>query len=395
MPIQNGGHCQPLLFEHPDDPSIGHFELANFHALQDLVQERDIDCEFVVQPGCRAIYSSYHLEHTKLAIAKLKDNAPELASMMRLVTDEDELASLRIATAMGAVVTSIAGRMWPYKLVARVLEDLITSTNLHGTFNLQTLTPVTSLVSRPLGVVVETPRGTILAKKVILATNAYTSHLLPTFAPLIVPCRGQMSSLLPPSSVAGENRLKTSFGFLGDGMDDYLIQRPSERGGHLMFGGGRHTARSIGETNDNFVDDATAHYLKTRLFSALDLPAPKEKVEMEATHMWTGIMGFSRDDVPWVGPVPDTHGHIFMAAGFTGHGMPNTWLSGKAVAEMAMGSLHGKDQIDAVESAANGVKLPRAYVLTKERMDKAMQLESVEKRDEEEFERGRADARRK
>lgn len=49
--VQNGGHCQPVFFEHPHDPSIGHFELKNFETLQSLIDEKDIDCEFVTQPG--------------------------------------------------------------------------------------------------------------------------------------------------------------------------------------------------------------------------------------------------------------------------------------------------------------------------------------------------------
>lgn len=262
------------MFEHPDDPSIGHFELKNFHSLQDLIKEEGIDCEFVEQPGVRAIYSRGHFNDVELALLSIKDNAPELASRMRLVKDRDELNSLRIPSALGAVVTDIAARMWPYKFVSRILENLIVTANLKGTFNLQTLTPVEKISKSDDSdhVIVKTERGDIKAKKVVLATNAYTSHLLQDFADLIVPCRGQMSALIPFPSVAGEDRLKTSLGFMGDGVDDYLIQRPNETGGHLMFGGGRQHGRSIGVTDDSVISDKTAHYLRGRLVEALNLP---------------------------------------------------------------------------------------------------------------------------
>ena len=197
--------------------------------------------------------------------------------MLRLTTSKAELERFRVPTAVGAVVTSVAARMWPYKFVAHILEGLLTSTNLRGNFNLQTLTPVETLTPCDNNRwKVKTSRGSILASHIVLATNAYTSHLLPSFADLIVPCRGQMSALIPQPSVNGEhNRLHMSLGFLGEGIDDYLIQRPSERGGHLMFGGGRQKGPSLGTVDDGIVDAETAKYLRGRLVVALGLPEGK------------------------------------------------------------------------------------------------------------------------
>lgn len=403
---RNGGHCQPLLFEQPHDPSIGHFELANFHTLQNLIQEKKIDCEFVVQPGVRAIYSRHHLEEAEEALEIMKTTAPELHGMMKLVTDKEELKRYRIPTATGALVTSLAARMWPYKFVARILTDLLTSTDLNGSFNLQTLTPATSLVpsENSNGWTITTPRGSILAKKVVLATNAYTSHLLPSFADLIVPCRGQMSALEPLPGVQGDNRLQTSFGFLGDGLDDYLIQRPNATGGHMMFGGGRQHGPSIGVTDDDVIDPITAKYLRSRLVEALGLEGDAK--EFKAANEWSGIMGFSRDEHPFVGPVPasllacpSSSSHprsgLYMSAGYTGHGMPNTWLCGKAVALMVLKTMDPNGDVDsATEAAAAEVGLPTSYRLTKERARRALEGDSVEARDRAEMERGRSGTRR-
>lgn len=198
-----------------------------------------------------------------------------MAQLTRITRDETELAALRVPGALGAVVTNVAARMWPYKFVSRILEDLLTASCLPGgDFNLQTLTPVTALDRGSSGSdwQVATDRGTITAPKVVLATNAYTSHLLPALSDLIVPVRGQMSALQPLPSLQGPDRLHTSFGFAGDGIDDYLIQRPNETGGHLMFGGGRQHLPCVGETDDSVIDDKTAKYLRRRLIDALGLP---------------------------------------------------------------------------------------------------------------------------
>ena len=194
-----------------------------------------------------------------------------MAKHMSIVIDPGELARLRVPTACGAVVTDTAARMWPYKFVAGILERLLVDSTdgVAGRFNLQTHTPVTGICpfapddddekvidggdATVARWVVNTERGDVKAGKVVLATNAYTSHLLHGFADLIVPCRGEMSALVPPPSVSGENRLQTSFGFEGDAQDDYLIQRPNEKGGHLMYGGGRQFGLSIGNADDSTI----------------------------------------------------------------------------------------------------------------------------------------------
>jgi len=309
---------------------------------------------------------------------------------MRVTTDADELRELRVPTALGAVVTDTAARMWPYKFVAAVLEGLVTSTELLGTFNLQTHTPVdrispidgttTGVTDESLDSprwVTHTPRGEIRAVNVVLATNAYTSHLLPEFADLIVPCRGQMSALVPPPDASGENRLTSSHGFMGDGQDDYLIQRPTSKGEHLMYGGGRNVgSATISNADDSVLDEEIAKYLRSAL---PDLLGFKDKSELKAANEWTGVMGFSRDMHPFVGPVPGKPSGLFVSAGYTGHGMPNTWLCGSAVATMIRS---GESVEDSVKAAIEETGLPRSYLVTKDRLAKARSLPSVLEQDE-------------
>lgn len=385
--LQNGGHCQPIFFEYPHDPEIGYFELSNYNTLKSLIETSSIDCEWNAQPGVRGIYSTTKLAQARDNIAIVQRTTPELGKLMTLVTDKPTLAKYHHPHALGAVVTTLAARLWPYKLVAHILSTLLTAPS--KPLNLQTLTPALSISSDPSSPythTVHTPRGQIKTKSLALATNAYTSHLLPAFSDLIVPVRGQMSALRPPPSLSGPHaRLHTSMGFEGDGLDDYLIQRPEERGGHLMFGGGRNLGESMGVTDDSIVEDKTAHYLRRTLLDACDLPEGEDgEAELQAVAEWTGIMGFSRDEVPWVGPVPGQEG-AFVAAGFTGHGMPNTWLSGKAVASMVRAGLKSEN---GVEVAKRETGLPKAYLVTEERIERALKGESVEIRDEKEKGRG-------
>jgi hypothetical protein len=86
-------------------------------------------------------------------------------------------------------------------------------------------------------------------------------------------------------------------------------------------------------------------------------------------------MGFSRDDLPWVGQVPNSAG-LFVVAGYTGHGMPNAWLCGKSISTMVL-----SDNVDVAVEKCVEEGLPRAYLLTEERIEMARELDSVEVQD--------------
>ena len=293
------------------------------------------------------------------------------------------LKDLRIPSAAGAIIQMPAASLWPYKLVAWILENLLSMNASSGpSFNLQTNTPATHLQKTTDGPwIVHTSRGMIAAKNVLLTTNAYTSYLLPAFSDLIVPVRGEMSSLLPPNDMApGTDNppLVKTYCFLGNGdqninQDDYLVQRPftsNGEGGEFMFGGGRSYAAGagLGVSDDSEIDPPAAKYLRQELSKVLDLK--NDGQELKASYEWSGIMGYSRDEKPWVGEVTenlDLGGGkgLWICAGFSGHGMPNTCLSGKAAADMMMGT------------SMKDVFLPTAYKLTKERVETARSLVEV------------------
>jgi hypothetical protein len=83
--------------------------------------------------------------------------------------------------------------------------------------------------------------------------------------------------------------LKASFGFDGEAIDEYLIQRPNERGGHLMYGGGRQIgSQTVGVADDSVVDDEIAKYLRKSLIERLALPEGdvKETVPVDGKCQW-------------------------------------------------------------------------------------------------------------
>jgi glycine/D-amino acid oxidase-like deaminating enzyme len=326
------------------------------------------------------------MKEAEKEIEHLKEIAPEIARHVTIIKDKEELKKHRVAPdCVGATLSEGAASLWPYKLVTFVLKKLIKT----GRLNLQTKTPVTEITSSDGMHTLHTPRGTISSKTVILATNGYTSAILPNFADLIVPCRGEMSALFPPE---GSTLLPDSYGMVGalgqpENNDDYLIQRPFEGvpnpGGHLMFGGGRGAGNfpSIGISDDSVIDEGSAAYLRGALLKVLNLGGQTEGLhELKAAAQWTGIMGYSRDDHPWVGKVPDRDG-LWLAGGYTGHGMPNGTLCGKAVVDMVLGESDGKDLTTVHKEMVQRGDIPKSYILTKERIERARQMLTVQQQD--------------
>lgn len=88
--------------------------------------------------------------------------------------------------------------MWPLKLVTKLYQHAQARVGQHASLSLHTQTPVTAITHDMTGSTfaysVVTNRGSISCSKVIHATNAYTSHLLPFLAGPegIIPTRGQV-----------------------------------------------------------------------------------------------------------------------------------------------------------------------------------------------------------
>lgn len=76
-------------------------------------------------------------------------------------------------------------------------------------------------------------------------------------------------------------------------------------------------------------------------------------------------MGYSADGFPFVGEVP-RKSNAYICAGFSGHGMPQAFLSARAVADMIT---YG--------TKVEGVDLPRVYRSSKERFESKEQHVSL------------------
>jgi hypothetical protein len=139
---------------------------------------------------------------------------------------------------------------------------------------------------------------------------------------------------------------------------------------------------TIGVSDDSVIDTDSAAYLRRSLLKILELDGETDGLnELSAAAEWTGIMGYSRDDHPWVGKVPDHEG-LWLCGGYTGHGMPNGTLCGKAVVDMVLGEMEGRELEEVQGSLVKEGAIPKSYLLNKERIERARGMLTVEQQDE-------------
>ena len=203
---------------------------------------------------------------------------------------------------------------------------------------------------------VTTDRGSICARRIVFASNAYTSALAPEFQGHIVPVRGICSRIVVPNLPTQKQALENSYTLRFNSWDyDYLIPR---RDGSIVVGGGRSMylhdlGKWYGNSDDSKLIESAARYFDQymqRHFHGWG------KTGAYTDRVWTGIMGYTADSLPHVGPIPGKPGQMVIA-GFNGHGMPQTFLSAQGVARMLVeGTPYGETE------------LPRLFQTTLERL---------------------------
>jgi glycine/D-amino acid oxidase-like deaminating enzyme len=231
-----------------------------------------------------------------------------------------------------------AGSLSAYKFVIGVLKLC-----LQRGLELYTNTPVLKLDRGGDGIWnVETNKGVVKAKRVVLATNGYTAYLCPKFQGAIVPLRGQITAHRPGTAMP-ESGLPTTYSFIYANGYEYMIpRRPGSKfAGDIVIGGGLVKAKDegfeeFGTTDDSSVNEEISKYLTGTTKRYFGRNWGDDDEDGRVRREWTGIMGYSGDGFPFVGEVPGEE-NLWIAASFQGHGMALCWMCTRALVAMIEG----------------------------------------------------------
>jgi glycine/D-amino acid oxidase-like deaminating enzyme len=215
---------------------IAEFEVANLEAVRDYVRATGAECDFTITQAVDVQLSQQHNTALKARYDKFISDGGDIAKSAFYIDGKDAEMISGVKGAKGAYKYT-AGHVWPYKMIHHMFTEALTYDNV----NLQTNTPVISVSSIPDAHgrwTVTTARGSVSAGQVVMATNAYTSALLPEYRDKIIPYRGICSRIVTPGP-AKPPLLANTYALRFNSWDfDYLIPRND---GSIVVGGARRT----------------------------------------------------------------------------------------------------------------------------------------------------------
>ena len=290
------------------------FSLENHIGIREWTEQHPhLDCEYK-QSG-------------SLQLASSQEEEDELVESADLLLEDGFSAELLYGAELGqtyvdagfhtGIVLPEDGEIHPAKFIQHVVHQ----SNVAGLQVFEN-TSVTHIEygAQP---VVHTKHGTIRSEMVIVCTNARVGTLLGQYKDIVSPVRGQMLATAPAPKIF-DRPIYADHGF------DYWRQTPQ---GNIVLGGWRNLDPSTEVGFDETLHPEIQQHMEDFLhkFSALH--------DVEIIQRWSGIMGFSKDGLPLVGPVPGLS-NILVGAGFTGHGFGFAWLAGKALADVTTEGSH-------------------------------------------------------
>ncbi|KAI9310967.1 FAD dependent oxidoreductase [Dichotomocladium elegans] len=301
------------------------FEFLNTDMLLKFLDEHSdkdkgfFDPEFTWTKGTIVAWST--AEEAAESLSSAKSLCEKIPGMRILSPEELQQLSGFDAFKYGGILIDKTAIAWAAKIVFCLTRSVLDKVHISTHTKVESVEQLTD----GEGYRLHTNRGTIDAQKVAYCTNGWTGHLLEPLKECLIPVINQVvSARNQPGTPRFEYALTANHGYI------YMSCRPN---GDIIMGGMRNIVPGKQENidDDSVKDAVVSKALTDFMFSVVKVPS----VEKE----WAGVMGFTKDRLPLVGDLRHVLGDRagkgqFIAAGFTGHGMPRTFLCGRSLARL-------------------------------------------------------------
>lgn len=306
----------PAIFKTYGEKYGHFFWQAGLDALDlviELSKKDGIDCDLQQKGDLCVAYKPSHFEGFKERIRWHKQN---LGHELELVAPSELQSEIGSPTYFGGVVDPHGTGIHPAKLVYNLAEFVAAQGAI-----LCENAGVTKIEKLDQGYAIETARGYLETKEVILATNGYTEkNLSPQLKRKTFPV-GSYSIVTEPlsdeltESISPKGRMFwDSKWFL-----NYFRLTPDHR---LLWGGRNNLSTTLGLANSA----AILHAEMLRAFPQLE--------GIPVTHTWTGQLAIPFDLMPNIGRLDDG---IHYALGYGGHGLHTALYLGREIAQILTG----------------------------------------------------------
>jgi glycine/D-amino acid oxidase-like deaminating enzyme len=299
-------------------------EAATWKALVSYVKENNVDCDLWVGDTLDVPLDEDVVKIAKEVFERYRDAGGKV-DHINVTHDPTEAAQISKIKSAKACYAWQASTLQPWKLTAHIMRA-----NLSKGANLQTHTVATFITENQIGSrkwIVHTPRGSISATTIVHATNAYSAALEPSLRGIITPKPHMCIRFVPPRSLSGSRALQNSYGVLLPDGALFSINSRASSDGNIMFGGSNPGQKKLDEwaskSDERCVDDSLANVemvtREVRRFVAKEFLGLGDGEEKEYApgegfeYSWSGIIGLSKDGVPFVGELPGKEGQWICA----------------------------------------------------------------------------------
>jgi glycine/D-amino acid oxidase-like deaminating enzyme len=285
--------------------------LDAFALVEETITSNRIQCEYARTGHLYLAYKPGHLDHLQTEARTLNQEFGVEARFL----DRDALASeIGSPVYHGALLYERSGGLHPAKYFAG-LARLAHDRGAH----LYDMTPATAIDRRRQGgFVVRTPRGEIIARDVLLATNGYSDGLVPPVRRRIIPIGSYIIATEPLSADRAESAIRNRR-MLFDSKNFLYYWRLSSDN-RMLFGG----RASFAPT--------TIQKARDWLYAAMIRVHP-QLAGTTIEHAWGGNVGFTFDRMPHIGRVNG----ITYALGYCGTGVAMSTFFGGLAADWISG----------------------------------------------------------
>jgi glycine/D-amino acid oxidase-like deaminating enzyme len=299
------------------------FTARNHELLKDFIDEMQLNgwsCSYRRNGSLKLALNGPELEQVMQSASLLKEDGWEVQ-----VVDRNDLPSRLRNSYFGGTYYPSNGEFDP----ARFVTGLAWLAQQAGViFHVES--NVTGISAHEDGIVLQTPGGTVHARTLVLATNAWLPELgalvgANWLSSCIFPTRGQVIATEPLSELLFPYPCSADEGY------QYWRQLPN---GRLIVGGWRNRSFDTElQTYDETPNEAVQQHLDAFVLHTLNLP------HVKITNRWAGIMGFTSDSLPLIGRLPGVP-NTYIAGGYTGHGNAFAIHGPKLVSELVQGKMN-------------------------------------------------------
>jgi glycine/D-amino acid oxidase-like deaminating enzyme len=192
----------------------------------------------------------------------------------------------------------------------------------------------TAIRSSGDGFEVLTPRGTVQARQVLLATNGYSGALSPWHRRRVIPI-GSYQIATEPLGADRVRELIPRARNIVDSRRVVVYFRPSPDGERIVFGG-----RAALAEKDPLACVARLRQMLGRIFPELK--------SVRVSHAWVGWVAYTFDTLPHLG----RHEGIYYCMGYCGQGVPLAPYFGRRIGQQMLGLEEGRTALDGLPFAS-------------------------------------------